>query len=60
MTAQRRVVAEILVDGDTPSGVVVDEAGRRHPFRGWLELIGLLQPGRELAADDPRPAPREG
>lgn len=41
---RRRVIAEIVIDGQAVSGVVTDETGGPVPFSGWLQLIALLQP----------------
>ncbi len=55
----RHLTAEILVDGTTISGTVRDHAGHRQAFSGWLQLIGLLQPGdgSRPGADAPRAGP---
>ena len=38
-----RLSLELRADGPALAGVVVDESGDEHAFRGWLELLTLLE-----------------
>lgn len=47
-----RFALELHHDGPLLSGVVRDECGTEHRFRGWLGLLTLLDPG-------PSPSPKD-
>jgi hypothetical protein len=40
--ATTQITLELELDGDTISGYAVDAEGVRHPFSGWIGLMGVL------------------
>ncbi|MGH2993770.1 MAG: hypothetical protein ACRDL1_09570 [Solirubrobacterales bacterium] len=64
-----RVVLDLDLAGDGPSGRLVDEVGSSSAFFGWLQLMDGLEGVRQRAAasgepdtsggDDERPRPSE-
>lgn len=51
-TETLRVVLEIHPGHDPARGCVVDAAGGRHPFTGWLAFFSLLDELERRARDE--------
>jgi hypothetical protein len=47
-----RIALELHRDGAYLSGVVREECGTEHPFRGWLGLLTLLDPSPRQPVKD--------
>jgi hypothetical protein len=57
MTEIRHLTATLVVDGTSISGVITDAGGAQQSFRGWLELISILQAQDAVTEQPPDPSP---